>query len=59
MRHVRVLNGTGIAKLENLQETSTFTVLDRNTQTKLEKKQGELEIKAFLAHTIIILGYIL
>ena len=27
IRHVRVLIGTGIAKLDNLQETSTFTIL--------------------------------
>ena len=58
MRHVRVLNGTGIPKLDNLQSTSTFTVLERDTQTKLEKKQGKLEVREFNTHYYLSLIHI-
>ena len=47
MRHVRALNGTGIEKLDNLETTNTFTVLDRSIKNQIEKVQGKLEVKTF------------
>ena len=47
MRQVRVLNGTGIEKLDNLERTNAFTILDRAIQNPVEKHQGKLEVKDF------------
>ena len=46
MRYVRVLNGTGIENLDNLEKTNTFTVIDRSIQNQIEKVQGKLEVRA-------------
>ena len=47
MRDVRVLNGTGIEKLDNLDTTNTFNVLDRSIQNQIERIRGKLEVRAF------------
>ena len=39
MRHFRVLNGTGIEKLDILEHTKPFTVIDRSIQNQIEKVQ--------------------
>ena len=46
MRHTRVLNGTGIEKLDILEHTNTFTKIDRSIQNQIEKAQSKLEYKA-------------
>ena len=53
MRHVWVLNGTGIEKLDNLEKTNTFTVIDRSIQNQIEKLNLKLK---HLIHPIIIHG---
>ena len=45
MRHVRVLNGTGILILDNLRSIYIFTVIDRSTQYHLEEIQGKLQVR--------------
>ena len=47
IRHVQVLNGTGTEKLDNLEKTNTFKVIDRSIQNQV---QGKLEVRSLNTH---------